>query len=249
MASGFLAFIRVHSRVNLFSNMPPLPLRLAIGLLILTALALLDLRRHGRQATRWREYAFLFLTTAAAVCYGVLNDQLTSTISWEYFYYGKDLAGKLGPQTPPDPLNLHLHAALVGVQATWTAGLILGVALLLANNPTKSLPRLPYRDLFRLIPLIFAITAATAAVGALLGYLGLLTPFNEDFPILLKDNLWRPRRFMAVYGIHLGGYLGALLALSTSTLLVLRQRRRLRVRGFQISPPAPTPIGTIRSLP
>jgi hypothetical protein len=199
---------------------------LTVGLLILAALALHDLHRHGRRATRWREYAFLLLATVAAIAYGVLNDQLTSTISWEYFYYGKDLAEKLGPQLPPDPITLRLHAAIVGVQATWSAGLILGVALLLANNPSKRLPhRLTYPQLFRQIPMIFAITAATAAVGALLGYAGLLKRFHEDFPGMIANNLWRPRRFMTVFGIHLGGYAGALLALVVAVVRVRRQRR------------------------
>src|SRR3954463_15199167 len=107
--------------------LPSLPIRIAIGVAIFTALALHDLRRHGRRATRWREYAVLLACVAAACAYGVLNDQLTSSISWEYFYYGKGLETALGPQIPPDPLQLHLRAALVGVQATWSAGLILGV--------------------------------------------------------------------------------------------------------------------------
>lgn len=208
------------------SWLAPLPVRLTVGLLILGSLAVIDLRRHGRNATRWREYGFLLFATIAAICYGVVNDQITSTISWEYFYYGKDLAEKLGPKLPPDPVKLRLFAALVGVQASWSAGLILGVGLLLANNPSKRLARLSYRELFGMIPVLFIVTATAAATGAALGYLGFLTRFHEDFAYMVRTNLWRPKRFMAVYGIHLGGYVGALLGLITAVVLVIRRRRR-----------------------
>ena len=220
----------------LTTHTPSLPVRITLGLLILLTLALLDYRRHRQHATRWREYLILLLCTLAAMAYGVLNDQITSTISWEYFYYGKDLGKVLGPHTPPDPLQLHLHAALVGIQATWTAGLIIGVALLFANNPSKTLPELPHKTLLKFLPLIMLITATVAALGAYLGYTAHLTRFNDDFPIMLKDNLWRPRRFMAVYGIHLGGYLGGLLSLLITVPLILHKRRRLQqgAPGFPV---------------
>src|ERR1700712_3883544 len=96
--------------------------RIGLGGAIFLALALVDLRKHGAGATRWREYLVLLTCTLAAIVYGALNDQVTSAISWEYFYYGKGLSTQLGPQVPPDAVRLHLAAAVVGVKATWTAG-------------------------------------------------------------------------------------------------------------------------------
>ena len=201
--------------------------RIAIGVLIFAGLALHDYRRNRERATRWREYLVLLTCTLAAMAYGALNDQVTSAISWEYFYYGKELDRVLGPGTPPDPVKLHLHAAVVGIKATWSAGLILGVALLLANNPSKSFPRVSNTLLLQFLPLILLITVTTAAVGGALGYAGFLTGFNADFPELVRSNLWRPRRFMTAYGIHLGGYVGGVLAVITALMLVRRRRRRL----------------------
>src|SRR5437867_8855004 len=106
--------------------------RIAAGIAIFAALAVADLCKHGRGATRWREYLFLLMCVLLAIAYGVINDQVTSRISWEYFYYGKELDRVLGPETPPDPAALHRHAAIIGAEATWSAGLIIGVALLLA---------------------------------------------------------------------------------------------------------------------
>jgi len=61
------------------------PLRITFGILVLAALAIMDLRQEGRNATRWREYAFLALCAAVAMVYGILNDQVTCRISWECF--------------------------------------------------------------------------------------------------------------------------------------------------------------------
>src|SRR5437764_1244573 len=169
--------------------------RIAIGVVVFSTFAIVDYIRNRQRATRWREYSILLFAVAGAIIYGVLNDQITSAISWEYFYYGKDLAEQLGPRTPPDALALHLAAAVVGIKATWSAGLIIGVALLLANNPSETLPRLPNIALLNQLPIIFLITAATAAIGATLGYTGRLTRFHEDFEWMTSANQWRPRRF------------------------------------------------------
>ena len=205
--------------------------RIAIGALIFLAVAWWDYRRNRDQATRWREYLVLLACMLAAMTYGIVNDQITSTISWEYFYFGKGLEETLGPQIPPDAVKLHLAAAVVGVRATWSAGLIIGVALLLANNPSKELPRLRNITLLNQLPIIFLITAATAAIGAFLGYTGQLTRFHEDFQWMINANQWRPRRFMAVYGIHLGGYVGAVPGIFTAVVIVRRQRRKIPARA------------------
>jgi hypothetical protein len=180
--NGFL-----HSDAGLFA-------RIALGVLIFTALALVDYARHRERATRWREYSVLLLAVAGAILYGVVNDQITSAVSWEYFYYGKGLEEQLGPATPPATLALHLAAAVVGIKATWSAGLLIGVALLLANNPSRALPRLPNWRLLRLLPMILLITACIAAVGGIVGYAGLPARWNDDFAQMLRRDEMRPHR-------------------------------------------------------
>ena len=73
---------------------------------------------------RWREYLFLFGRAGVAIIYGAVNDQVTSAISWEYFYFWKGLKDKLGPRTPPETLQLHWEAAKIGMQAAWTLGIL-----------------------------------------------------------------------------------------------------------------------------
>jgi hypothetical protein len=213
--------------------------RVIAGLAIFTALGIADLASHGRAATRWREYGVLVIATASAIGYGVVNDFLTSSISWEYFYYGKELKQSLGPATPPDMTRLHWQAALVGVKATWSSGLIFGVALLLANNPWRGgrLPRLRNRQLVRLIPLILLTAATLGVVFGVLGYFGYLTFLSDDFKDMWQMDYYRPRRFMCTWGIHLGGYAGGLAGTIIATVMVLLRRRRMATA--MSFPPAP----------
>lgn len=200
--------------------------RVAIGAGIFAVLAGVDLWRNGRRATRWREYLFLLAAVILAMAYGLANDYIASGISWEYFYYGKGLDHVLGPHVPPDPAALARSACAVGLRATWSAGLIVGVVLLIANNPRPGRPQLPYRKLLILLPAIFAGAAVIAVLGAWVGAMGWLAWTNADIGSLVRENLFRPKRFMSVYGLNLGGYAGGLLATVAAAIYIRRHRRR-----------------------
>jgi len=199
--------------------------RFLFGIAVFAALALYDLQQKGRESTRWREYLFLATCTAVAIAYGILNDQITSRISWEYFYYGKDLYPILGPQTPPDPIGLSIQALKIGIEATWSVGLIIGAAMLIANNPSRRGPQLPYRRLIARLPKILLITLLGATVFGFAGSQFYLNDISPDFKNITATNLWRPHRFMTVYGIHLGGYIGGALAVIFSFTSIHHERR------------------------
>jgi hypothetical protein len=202
--------------------------RIGIGVLIFLGLAVWDYRKHGPRATRWREYLILLRCIIAALIYGAINDQITTTVSWEYFAYGKGLAEVLPVNEPPNSALFRWEAAKVGMKATWSAGLLIGVALLIANNPFRNLPRLPYRRLVQLVPVVLGVAAVTSAFLALAGYFGAFVGFNSDFQEMVRVDQWRPRRFMAVYGEHLGGYVGGLSGTVIAVTCIIRARRRLR---------------------
>lgn len=212
--------------------------RIAIGVTIFAALAASDYHRNGPAATCWREYGVLLFCVGAAVLYGVINDLITSTLSWEYFYYGKGLDRVLGPEVPPAPGALHWEAAKIGMKATWTVGLILGVALLLANNPRARRPRLAFQRLLRWIPAIFTTAALCAIAGGWIGYAGGLDHASKDFQDILRENLFRPHRFIAAWGVNLGGYIGGLAGTAIAVVGILRSRKNAEAR---LGNPAPSP--------
>ncbi|HVT87251.1 MAG TPA: hypothetical protein VHD56_00210 [Tepidisphaeraceae bacterium] len=200
--------------------------RIAAGAVVFAILAIVDLHRHGRNAKRWREYLFLLLCVGAALTYGVVNDFITSSISWEYFCFGKGLWPDSVSTIPPDPFELHLAASFVGMKATWTAGLVIGVALLVANNPRENRPPLSFETLARFLLLIFAVTICAAAVSGTIGYLGGFAKLSQDFAEMVRHDEMRPRRFMAVFGIHLGGYVGGLIGTLLAVILIVKRRHR-----------------------
>ncbi len=204
-----------------------LAVRITCGVIIFTLLAVWDIHRKGKKAQRWREYVFLIVVVLIALAYGVVNDFISSSISWEYFYYGKNLEGVLGPDTPPDWFALHWEATKIGMMATWTVGLLLGVGVLIANNPYKQLPRLPYATLYRLIALPIILAAGFGALIGALGAMGYLTYLSDDFRLLAEGNLWRPSHFCCAWGIHLGGYIGGPIGGLIAVVLLLRKRIRL----------------------
>lgn len=203
-------------------------LRIGVGVLVFAALALSEWRRRGRQATRWREYLFLLGCAGAALVYGAIGDQVTVTISPEYFLYGKALAEVVkDPGSQVVTPELRWEAAKVGLKATWTAGLILGVVILLANNPRRGRPQLAYRELWARLPVLVGVAAICAIVLGVIGYWGGFVRFSNDFQQMVQRDEFRPRRFMAVFGIHLGGYVGGLIGTVAVVAMIVRRRRKM----------------------
>jgi membrane associated rhomboid family serine protease len=207
--------------------------RVCAGAFIFLCLALWDLKKHGRAARRWKEYVFLIVCVIVAMIYGAVNDQVTSAISWEYFYYGKELEAVLGPTVPPDRAAMRWEAAKIGMMATWSVGLLLGAALLIASNPKRNRPSLAPSRILALLPVVLLITITCGAIFGLLGWLGALNWLSSDFAEMWKADMFRPRHFTAAWGAHLGGYIGGLMGGAHAAWRIVRQRR---VRTVNVSP-------------
>lgn len=209
-----------------------LPYRITIGASIFAVLAIVDLRRNGQAATRWREYAFLLSCVAIAIVYGITNDLITSRISPEYFLFFKGAVEHVSNEAAASPEahrgELDLQAMRIGTLATWTAGLIAGAFLLIANS-FGGWPRLSMKQLARYVPLLFVAAIICAIALGVVGGKGGLLWTSADFREMVARDEMRPFRVMCVYGIHLGGYVGSLAGLLLSIVLVLRARRRASI--------------------
>jgi hypothetical protein len=196
---------------------PELPFlaRLALLLVVLALLAGWDRWRHGAEARRAREYAFLLGCGALAAGLGALLDQLSVRISPHYFVLGKGVAA--GP-------GLAWRAAGVGAQAGFVAGLVVGGVLLLVDQPRAGRPTLGGRALLRTaLPWLLGAALLGEALGAALAPLDPLGLERE-----LEGFLRAPARdrFVQVWGMHAGLYLGALAGLVLAAIRVVRARRR-----------------------
>lgn len=196
---------------------PPWARALAVALL-LALVALVDYLRHRERGTRWREYAFWLVCGLLGALFGVANDLVTSRLSPPYFALGKGLG-------TTDPAALDREVVLFAMGAGFGAGLAVGGAILLANNPRKGLPQLPYAALARslVIPALAAIAGAPiVALSTNLDIQGLSSKLRET---LSAEEV---QRFLMVQRLHLGLYAGAL---AGTTFAVVRIRRRRRMPG------------------
>jgi hypothetical protein len=175
----------------------PFIYRLLALLAFLTAVSAWDLRRRGAGARRWRESVVLLAAGVLGAAFGLLNDQVTVTISPEYFTVGKGLA--------PGP-GLRLRAGALGLQAGFAAGVVAACILVYANNPRPGRPSLPERRLFRLAwrPAVLA-AACGAVLGAAASVLRPVSLLGE-----FREALEAPEEipFLVVWAIHNGVYLG-----------------------------------------
>ena len=188
--------------------------RLLILVLLMALVAWLDWRRRGPEATRWREYVFLLLAGLIGGIIGIANDHITATISPEYFFIGKGIA--LGD-------GFRRHVTELGFHAGLLAGVVIGGAFLMANNPKPNRSRLSAKKLLRfaLYPILGALILVP--LGSVLAYYFDPLNFSSDLSEALSPE--QIGRFLAVWGVHLGLYAGGLVGAMTAVLGIRRIRR------------------------
>ncbi len=155
-------------------------------------LGAIDPIRNPRNPRRLKEYAFLFGVTGAASVYGLLHHAATYSFSHDYFRVIKGVrAASFFPQV-----------AKLALMAGWTAGLVVGLVLLVANNPSRRMPQLPYSRLalHLLWPLL-----ASPFLASVLGVAALLRPDPWVHGLSIDAAASRdPSEIGAVWAIHLG---------------------------------------------
>jgi hypothetical protein len=210
--------------------MPSLSSGWRIGILValLVAVALQDLMRHGIPSKRWRDYSCLLLGGAMGAIFGVTNDTLVSAqISPEYFAIGKGI--------PAGP-GFGGRVALLGLLAGFGPGAVCMCVFLYANSRRSEVPSLPHR---RLLLLAWMPMAAAIAFGT-----GIPACFSKHDPMDFTRILGRlmtadqVRRFLLVWWIHGGLYLGCGIGIVAGIFRIKRDRRVLASQD---------PISVVRS--
>ena len=181
---------------------------------LMAVAAVVDLRRHGRAATRYKEYAFIWFTGLIGGVMGGANDLITSSISPAYFVTGKGLAEGNG---------FGLRVAMFGIKEGMSAGVIAGaVCVYVSRRKSKHAP-LGFGELLRLL----WMPAGGAVAGALLLP---VAAFGSD-PTELASRLdgMIPAEqigpLLRVWWIHTGLYAGLLAGLLWLIVVVARRRR------------------------
>lgn len=155
-----------------------------------------------------------------ASIYGIVHDQLTYTISPEYYTKFKFI--QFGLKETPD-FNFHprILVSLTGWMATWWVGLIIGFILSLFILPLK---HNVYKIALKAIFVVLAISFLTGFAGLITGYIfGSDTSLSAEgyFPEDEVDG----KHFTAVGFMHTFGYIGGLIGLFIGILYIRHYRK------------------------
>ena len=188
--------------------------RIALLLLLMSLVAAADWLRNRQDATKWKEYGFVIVSGVIGGLFGLLNDLITSAISPEYFIFGKGLENG-------DWLSL--RAGLLGVKAGFSAGAIAGAMCLYAGTRNCRSPSLTYRRLLGFLWRPVALAATTAFIMAL--FFRQLDPFGFSTQLEGILDSGQIRRFLTVWRIHSGLYLGLLVSVIWIIVDIARSRK------------------------
>ncbi|GAA4234035.1 hypothetical protein GCM10022291_12530 [Postechiella marina] len=166
--------------------------------------------------------------------YGILHDQITYTISEEYYskfkfvQFGLDNWG-LGyniSSTKTPEIKLHnprIGAAIVGFLSTWWVGLCIGVFLGVVGFIQKS-----GKNMFKVVFKSFLFTIAIAFLTGVIGLIyGKLVVVKGNINWFIPDNLIDIDAFLMVGSMHNFSYLGGVLGLVFGIYYSFKQKVKL----------------------
>ena len=155
--------------------------------------------------------------------YGIIHDQITYTISPEY--YTKFKFYQFGLVTAGDEAilpNPRIQVSMVGFRATWWMGIPIGIILGLVG-----LVHQQARTMFQTTLKAFVVTILIAFLTGLVGLAyGFLVLKNSELSWSMPDNLMDKTSYIAVGSMHNFSYLGGLTGLIGGIIYTLIQRKK-----------------------
>ena len=174
----------------------------------------------------------IILGSLIAGLYGIIHDELTYTISPEYYtkfkfeqfglyWLGENIGtGKTSEIIPAIP---RLGVAIVGFLATWWMGLIIGLILGLSGLAIKQ-----NTQFLKTILKAFWLTLIIAFITGLIGlFYGNFLINTEKVNWFMPDNLIDKKNFISVGSMHNFSYLGGLVGLVAGVFYIRKQRKKL----------------------
>lgn len=155
--------------------------------------------------------------------YGIFHDQLTYTISPEYYtkfkFYQFGLMDLGNEAVFPNP---RIEVSAVGFMATWWMGPPIGLILGLVGLVHKDNKQM-FRATLKAILVTVAVAFTTGLIGLAYGKIYLA---HTDVNWWLPDNLIDTKNFIAVGSMHNFSYLGGLTGLIAGTIYSVSQKRK-----------------------
>jgi len=170
----------------------------------------------------------LILTSIIAGCYGILHDQVTYTISPQYYTAFKFPQFGLDPATHGGG---RLTAIIVGFRATWWTGLLIGLIL--------GITGFIHADGKTMRVMVAKSTLITFFIAVLSGIAGYFIAISFLSDALNKSDFFGGvkvgKDFITVGIIHDFSYMGGFLGLITGVIYQFLQRKKFaKIKSAQI---------------
>jgi hypothetical protein len=162
----------------------------------------------------------IFISCIIAGIYGIVHDQITYSISEEYFTKFKFI--QFGFHQIEYLSNREI-VTIIGFFATWWMGLIIGTILGLTGLIFSD-----HKQMRKMIVKAITITIAVSIISGFAGYLiGKFYLSETGVSWWMPDNLEHKRDFITVGSIHNFSYLGGVLGLLTGISYMIIQKSKL----------------------
>lgn len=168
----------------------------------------------------------VLLAALLAGVYGVLHDQVTFTISSEYFTTFKFKQFGFQDWGPAQPRTA---TAIIGFLATWWVGCFAGIVLGLVGFIHRTAG-----DMFRVVLHSILLTLAVAVAFALVGALYSLITFSPTADCLFPFPIVECGRFRLVGEIHTFGYIGGEIGVVGGMAYQLVVKKRNKTVGEKV---------------
>ena len=176
-----------------------------------------------------RKILTIFLVAAMASViagiYGVINDQITFSISSEYYTKFKFIQFNLANENNIDKIKFpRIFVSIVGFLATWWFGLVLGFILGFINLIQTSWQNL-FKVSFNALLIAILVTFITGMLGLFYGFFFLSHQPRSNFEEwFIPQNLENFRNFIAVGSMHNFSYIGGILGLIVAIFYSYKKR-------------------------
>lgn len=157
--------------------------------------------------------------------YGIIHDQITYTISPEYFTKFKFIQFDIANEKNINNLkNIRFFVGVVGFLATWWFGLILGFILALiglVHKDWKTMFKISLKSIF----LAFIIAVIFGLIGLFYGKFILSNqPVSEFKNWFIPNNLTDYKNFISVGSMHNFSYIGGIFGLIIGSVFSFTKR-------------------------
>lgn len=173
-------------------------------------------------------FLIIVITPLIGGLYGIVHDQLTYTISPEYYtkfkFYQFGLMDMGDEAIFPNP---RVQVSMVGFMATWWVGIIIGIILGAVGLIHKN-GRQMFSVTMRAVLLTIVIAFVTGLVGLAIGEFYLDGTARE-----LGINVVDVKNYVAVGCMHNFSYLGGLIGLIAGVIYSIRQKRKYLQKEMQ----------------